>query len=125
MNLLPAVCFTCGSPAHKIIFLPRGCAAMQTEGFVGICPQHEYTINPIEPYDEISVAREPDVFDNPVSVTYGKILSKLLHAHQAKDEIRVNVLFALIEQFRAEFPEESRAWEDAFTIKNEVNKEKQ
>lgn len=45
---LPAVCFTCGQPAHKIINLSDGCAALpHARGFFGICPQHEYSLNPI------------------------------------------------------------------------------
>lgn len=44
-------CFTCGEPAHKVIHLPDGCAAQpDVQGIVGICPQHEHTIEPSEQY---------------------------------------------------------------------------
>lgn len=47
----PVVCFTCGAPAHKVIYLPQGCAALpDAKGIVGICPQHETTIEPLAPY---------------------------------------------------------------------------
>lgn len=50
-----AVCFTCGAPAHKLILLPEGCAAirMSAPAYLGICPQHEYSIEPIKTYTEI------------------------------------------------------------------------
>jgi hypothetical protein len=44
-------CFTCGAPASKVIHLPEGCAAQpDVQGIVGICPQHESTIEPSEQY---------------------------------------------------------------------------
>lgn len=46
-----AVCFTCRQDAHMVVYLPAGCAAFpHTRGYVGLCPQHEYTIEPMEPY---------------------------------------------------------------------------
>jgi len=45
-------CFTCGAEAHKVIWLSDGCAAIPSaRGVFGICPQHEYSVNPIGEYE--------------------------------------------------------------------------
>lgn len=51
-------CFTCGKEAVVIINLPNGCAAFPgTRGVVGLCPQHEISIQPNEPYTVIADCR--------------------------------------------------------------------
>lgn len=54
---LGAVCFTCGQPAHMIVKLKKGgCAAIDISAdvYVGLCPQHELTIEPDEPMERIA-----------------------------------------------------------------------
>lgn len=42
-----------------IIHLPNGCAALRgAQGYFGICPQHAYSIEPIEPYTVITTGDE-------------------------------------------------------------------
>lgn len=59
--LLPAVCFTCGDDAYKIIYLDKGCAAVRgAKGYFGICPQHDYSIQPLGEYRVVRTISEND-----------------------------------------------------------------
>lgn len=76
-------CFTCGAPASKVIHLPEGCAAQpDVQGIVGICPQHEHTIEPSEQYHVLCdlTATTPDALAAVPAVFMEDMMAKTTRA---------------------------------------------
>ncbi|MGB3833749.1 MAG: hypothetical protein WA975_18010 [Mesorhizobium sp.] len=64
---------------------------------------------------QIAEARQPQVTDDPATVTYGRLLHRHMKAARRNfagdDRKRI---FTLIEMFRAEFPSECQVWESRY-----------
>ena len=64
---------------------------------------------------QIAEVRQPQVTDDPATVTYGRLLHRHMKAARRNfagdDRKRI---FTLIEMFRAEFPSECEVWESRY-----------
>ncbi len=59
---MDAVCFTCGAPAASIVRLSSGCSIYPVKFpmFVGLCPQHACSIEPLDEMKTIAKLERAD-----------------------------------------------------------------